>query len=276
MPSKYQAIGKWAWNNRKAIYSASRKMYSGYKRRRAYSKGRAAKRQRFGRTNIGHVIGTSSTKRNESIARNSVNMASKTLYLVGSGTGGLVQLDKQAGGDSLNRRERDICNLRGLRICAEVYCIATTPCYYNFALVYDRENLKQPLDQDFWRAQGGDDRSINFNIDPGPPIVYRDSLHYHCAPLNTDRFVVLMHKRYLINGSQNVNGPKSYFARKWYVKIKRQLRFDGAAASTPVDGQIYGLQWCDDFASAGGPSTSVADRVNATHTVTCYFKDPCC
>lgn len=261
--SIYRKIGKYAWANRKRIYS-------GMKRGRKYvSRYRAAKRQKFGMSNIGSRVGTSNTKRVATISGNGVvGIQSKTLLAVGGGTGDVIDIAKQALDNDNDKRERDLINLRGIRICMEVRNSYTpnNPCYYNLALVHDKTN-DATLSNDFFRALTGNDRSLDFATNG------YSALFTACTPLNTDRWVILKHKRFLL-GSPADTTRRSYFVKKMYIKIRRQLRFD-LGATKPVDGQIKLLHWCDEF---GSPAVSgiIFNRLLTNHNVHCYFRDTKC
>ncbi len=257
-----------AWRARKQIQRGRRWVRTGKRAYTAFSKMprmRAAKRQRFSRMNVGHSVGSGTSKKFERVNTNGQNLQSRVLY----DTNLLTNLVK---GDALNERERNIINLRGFKICQEVTNQSTQKAlYYNVAVICPRTSQGSISNTDFFRSQGsGTARGTNF--DTG-----LTSNEFHCLPINTDNYTVLKHRRYrlgpatqssgVIGGSQN-----NYMNIDWYIPIKRQIRYESGIGN-PTDGNIYIVYWADRFdTNAGTLAQANAFRLQERYVT--YFKEP--
>ncbi len=211
-------IAKWAYRR----YKTGRR--SGYSR---------AKRGRFSKTRIGEVVGSSNSKPRIQV-RNSLALsrASRTLY-----SENLTVTDQ---GGNRNERERGVINCRGFRICMAIRNNISEPLYVNVAVVSPK-NAGEITSANFFRASG-QSRGSDFDNS-------KTGLEFHCLPLNTDKFAILKHKRYRLNNEEsgsNITG-KNYMNIDWYIKLKRQLRYDDTTTTSPIDGAVYLLYWCDRF-----------------------------
>jgi hypothetical protein len=95
-------------------------------------------------------------------------------------------------GDAINQRDRHTVELMGVKLCMELTALSNNPLYVNVAVVH-LKNTDAPLNQDFFRSSGGPTRGTDFNES-------LNSNEFHSLPMNTDKFVVLSHKRYRLNG----------------------------------------------------------------------------
>lgn len=181
-------------------------------------------------------------------------------------------------GDNFNQRQRDIVNLRGVKICFWVRNNIPNgiPLYFNWALITPKaDNLATIPNTDFFRDTGiGTDRTKNF-------AATQDWLDGWCSPINTDKYRVHTHKRLRIAGVFNSNdaGPSTTNAKinvgqngevmiEKYIKINRQIRFSGTN-EFPVGPEMFMVWWCQ----GSGLGTSGAKGFYQYRTVM-YFKEP--
>jgi hypothetical protein len=242
----------------------ARFLYRRYKSR----KRSPAKKARIG---IGEAVGSSSSK--QALQSRDIGfqaLASRTLMI-----DNLTGTDQ---GTANNRQDRQntIINCRGFKVCMAVRNnIGNAPVYYNVALVSPKNSGAITTDN-FFRGQGNASRGLAFDNS-------RTALEFHCLPLNTDNKYILKHKRYRLapenGGNQQYNNQRSnsYMNINWYVKLKRQLRYDDADSNFPIDGSVYLVQWCDTFDAASG-SASAPSTVQIMQRHIMYFRESklCC
>lgn len=233
----------------------ARFMYNRYKSRKA-------KKARFSKQHIGHRVGSARTKTRVELNNDFTGLGSRTLRIRG-----LTFIPK---GQLINERERNVVNVRGFKICLAVRNMIAQPVYFNAAVVSVRNDTVVTT-SNFFRAQGAE-RGQNFENS-------LTGLQMHCLNLNTDKFNILKHRRYRlapdVNDSSNYQDNKgnSYMNIDWYIKLKRQLRFDDDDQNTPIDSPIYLVYWCDAWTAAAG-STPIGNAVNVQDRHICYFKEP--
>ena len=240
----------------------------GYRRYKRKYRGRRGmrtsnKRARFSRTTIGEKVGTSSAKVALQASTNLVPKTTRTLF-----TQNLCTV--QQGADR-NTRERQIINCRGFRICMSMVNDAVVPLYINVAVVHGKVEEVAPGASNWFRASDG-----SRGRDADDTLT---SLEWHCLPINTDKFTILKHKRLLlapndpVAGDFNNGSAKNYANLDWYIRLKRQLRFENSSNTTPIAGNVWLVYWCDLW-TADSASLAVAAqmRVNERHLM--YFNEP--
>lgn len=272
VPWQYH-VGAWAYNNRKSIYQIGKaganiamrggRKLGGYKRRYKRARGRASKRARFSVTKVGERVGTSSAKK---VVQDydTVALTPNTRVL---NIDNITSITKEAGGGEIDRRQRDVANLRGVKFCWEVRNLGTVPLYFNWCILIPKGDDSIGT-TDFFR-DFGTSRGIAF----GTALTSND---FHCRPINSDKYVVVQHKRYRLAPNGNVNysagSSNSYMNLDRYVKLKRQFRFDTGFAS-PQGKNIFVVYWFDQFLSPGGTAPA-AGQVNINRRNILYFREP--
>lgn len=174
-------------------------------------------------------------------------------------------------GDNRNERQRQVANVRGWKICASIDNQRTNPLYFNIAVVVTKNGTFGT--NDFFRGRD-DERSMNFSTG-------LTSNEFHCLPINTDKYHVLMHRRILLNGSSavsNVNYSGSSYAivDKW-VTLGRQIRYETIDTATTANEDARLVFWADDF-GASATTAIQTDAFKMQASICCYFRDPmvCC
>lgn len=230
------------------------------KRRTGY---RPAKRRRFSPRTIGENVGTSSSKQSiQTRTASTLNRDTRTLYI--------RQLTNIDQGDGRNLRERGVINCRGFKICFQMRNNLNQPLYFNVAILSPK-NSGEVDESNFFRASGSS-RGSDFDNS-------KIALELHCLPINTDKFTILKHKRYRMNpdpvAQDNFASQtgRSYMTQEWYIKLKRQLRYDSPDASGPTDGPVYFVYWADAWFSVDGSvAVPSAFQIQERHLV--YWREP--
>lgn len=253
-----------------AFKYGSRAVRWAYKR---YKKGKSkqgpAKRAR---RSIGENIGSSSAKNRIIVNDNAFEpRATRTLYF-----NNLTLIPHEAG--ERNQRERNIVNVRGFKLCMAMHNFAIKPLYVNVA-VLSPKNQGGITPENFFRSNE-QERGTDF-VDGLP------ALSFHCLNINTDKFYILKHKRYVLNPRRSANGNennvfnngdrKNYKNIQWYVKLKRQIRYDRTDTDSPIDGACYLVYWCDLYDNPGN-SVATSDQLRVMQRHVTYFRESkqCC
>lgn len=213
------------------------------------------------RRRFGQKPGTTTTKEILSTQRNA-NLDSRTLYAYN-----LCKIPKTTVNDN-NSRIGQRVNIRGFRVYWRCSCLTTvTPLVLSYAIVQDRENsaIEQlavtgftgsdtAAANDTWARRFFGDRSeerdgINFAVE-------RDSLVFNRYPINKNKYNILIHKKVVLNpqeqdasnaftGSHHYRTKgQSYFIKKFYVPIKRQLHYH-SADNTDSNQKLFLVFWID-------------------------------
>lgn len=216
------------------------------------------------RLKFGDRIGTSNAKK---VAYNIGPTASDTrqLYVVN-----LIDIDR---GQDLNQRERDVINFRGVRLCNSWYNNFNVPLFINCAVVSrkDADSTIPPETGDFFRDLNGNSRGQDFD----PAIL--TSIAFRCLPINTDKYLVHKHKRYVLAGDVNTNfyqGNKpSYMNTKWYIPFKRQIRYDTVkGGDLSYNANLYFIWWCDQINATSGTTAVIGACHHQYHFVS-YWRE---
>lgn len=221
------------------------------------------------RQSIGEQIGTSSCKnRIQSLDSAFSSRSTRTLYIED-----LCNIPHTPG--EKNQRERNIINIRGFKICMAVKNNNNIPLYLNVALLSPK-NQGGITVENFWRSNG-EERGQDFSSN-------QPSLAYHCLNINTDKFYILKHKRYRLAHDNPAGGTlfqdnkgNSFMNLDWYVKLKRQIRYDRTDTSLPIDGAVYLVYYADGWTASQG-SAPVANAFEVMQRHITYFRESktCC
>lgn len=262
------SLGRFAYNNRASIARAARAMarggryvgrkYKRYKARRSSKYGRPKKKMRL----IGNRPGSSTAKKRLQLFDSQAQgLSTRTLY-----SHSLTEVPAQTTADEIDARNRDVVNLRGVKFCWEVRHSSNIPMYMNWAVVSPRAG--NSIDStDFFRAYTGT-RNQDFSVS-------LSSNELHCLPINTDKYIIFTHKRYRMAALDSItyqqNRGATYLVIQKYLKIKRQLRFDGIA-TTPEGRSLFVVYWFDQFMR--DINTAPVQNVFVNRRIIQYFREP--
>jgi len=233
-------VGRTAWNNRRTILnsvSRIRRAWRRYKRRKT----------RRARTHVGEAPGTGTCKTNTLNASALSTWDTREL----NGVDLIVLARETASTDEINTRDRDVINLRGVRIYQQFRNLTTGTITVNWAVIASKtiSDDVAPSQVDFFRS-GGTARGMNFSTS-------LTNLQLHMSPINTDKWAVLCHKRFKLRrrgaaaGEYNMQGGDIRSSKK-YIRINRQLRFKGPDQISEYAGQLWLVFWCDQWMAPSG------------------------
>lgn len=223
---------------------------------RRYRRRRFSKEMQF----FGHNVGSGNCKRNNVSEFDDQAFNSRTQYEFD-----LTQIARTSTNEIQNR-QRDLLNIRGVRICMNITNTGTQPLFFNVAVITPKFG-EAISTVDFFRSFGST-RSTDFATTLSP-------LQFHCLPINTDRYAIAWHARYTIgtaNGGTSYSNEHipNYKTIMKYVPIKRQQRFDNTdvgAAERP----FFLVYWAD-FMGVLASSSAVACGTVQQDIVT-YFRE---
>ena len=197
---------------------------------------RRYKKQNFSPRRIGDPIGSSEAKQHITQQVGALARDTRILYWRD-----LTQVQK---GDDRENRERNIINLSGWRMHMYAINLTQQPLTMHWAIVSNKQDhTAVPNNVDFFRSSGTS-RAADFGTD-------LTGLQYHSLHINTDKYVVLKHKKFLLTPSKIWAQSENYVANsgnnyryiKWWIKCRRQLRFERNADTIPYTGRVYLVHW---------------------------------
>lgn len=244
-------VARHIYTHRKEYARAARKIGRVWRRYRM--------RKKPVRYKVGENIGSGSTK-NHTVSLGVSPRSTRTLYF--QELTGLPQITTQS---SISSRSRQIVNCRGFKLCIEFENLEVESQYFNFAVVCSKHGNTPPGATDFFRAQDdGNTRSVDFSNS-------LSSNEFHCLPINTDIYNVLMHRRFHVPGT---GANQGYTRRRLdrYIKINRQLRYPQSGdieSETP----IHLIYWSSRGMKIPG-TTPVASAFQIQYKVIHYFREP--
>lgn len=238
-------------------------------RRRSKKLLRRGKRSRWYSTAVRYVgdkPGPSSSSRTQAEAQESTN--SRTLRSVP-----MINIDRQSAAATvadidLRMRERDTIVVNGFKIWLEVKNNDSVPLSCNIAVLHPKDDGAGIDTAGFFRNHGAD-RQLTFNGT-------RSCLEFTSLPINSDHYVVLMHKRFRLGsatGFGSGNGDRAYRYLSMYLPLKRQVRYSGPNASDLVEGQVYLVWWCDNVTALTATSAS-PNAMHFAYKYVTFFENP--
>lgn len=250
------------------MYAAASHMYRnrGKYRRAASLIGRAwrrSRKRRIGMGRIGQARGVARAKRTETETLTNGSASTRVLY-----NDEITNIPKTTVND-IDARQRDVVRLSGFKMCFEIKNNDSVPLLCNYAVVYDKQNGETVSTSDFFRSNGGNERAKDFSV-------LLNSYEFHCLPLNTDRFTVLWHRRFVLapNPAVASTGFTGENRNNWktfekYVKLKKHITFEGGVAQS----KLWLLRWYDKFQQASGGAITI-NIANVDHHVMAYWREP--
>lgn len=221
-------------------------------------------RRRFSKAGLGKTPGSSTSKRNTPINFVApVQYDTKTLY-----TQNLISM-AHAGSNDINTRQRNIVNVRGIKLCMEVQNLQEVPLYVNIAVLSNKQGANVQT-TDFFRGDGVQ-RAADFTAST------INGLEYHCRPINIDKYHVWWHRRYRLNALAQLNNDstngKTYFNIDKYLKINRQFQFLNNADTIPENNAPQLVWWCSVFMSSD-VTPVLTNAMQMTQRAIVYFREP--
>lgn len=208
--------------------------------------------------------GTSTSKRRE-IAQDvtGLSSASRTLFTVDMAN------IPHGGDNNINERQRNLINLRGVKICMEVQNRVTDALYFNIAVLVPKR-AASVTNTDFFRSSTAE-RAVDFD----PTAL--TGLQFHCLPINSDKYKILWHKRRQLIGIDNTaltaQSGKSYMTIQKYIKFKRQVRFNNNTDVVAEGASPFVVYWASGFNTAASQGAANGAFAVQRRFVT-YFREP--
>lgn len=178
----------------------------------------------------------------------------------------------------INTRLTDVIYLSGFKVNVTVLnnleAVTANQLYFNIALLSTKAGVSTITGTDMFTSGGGTARSYSFDN------VNYSSLERHQDPINSDNYVCHWHQRYLLSPNQQAcQGPQS---GSWpyvvpisaFIPIKRQIRFDDAAANS-AEPQFRVVLWCGLVGEGySDPIVQTANAIKTEHSITAYYREP--
>lgn len=252
---------RYAYSMAKKYYpraqKAARKIGRAYRKYRKY-------RSRFSKAGLGRSPGTATSKRNTPINFTTpVQYDTKTLY-----TTNLINMP-HSGSNDINTRQRNIVNVRGIKLCMEVQNLQEVPIYLNVAVLSNKQGANVQT-TDFFRGDGVQ-RAQDFTA------TTINGLEYHCRPINIDKYHCWWHRRYRLNALAQTNADaengKTYFNIDKYIKINRQFQFLNNADVIPENNAPQLVWWCSVFMSSD-VTPVLTNAIQMTQRGIVYYREP--
>jgi len=241
-----------------------------YKRKRYGSRNFSRKRRRFSRRRrslvvrrrgIGHRVGSGVAKR-VSLDVDASSEPTRTFQWFE-----LTQIQKSIN-DNIDRRQRDVVNLRGFNICMTFRNKLNVPLMFNVCVLHDRRQAgiaSALANGDFFRGNGTE-RAVTFDAALG-------GIDLYCKKLNTDRFIVLKRKKFAVAGrliqDYTYGDMKNWRNLNMWIPIRRQLRFEQDRCQTPII-----LVWWFDAPDTAPLAGATPDAVETSVRSVTYFREP--
>jgi len=212
------------------------------------------------------LIGTARALRRSKRSNVYANNGQNDTRLLASGS-----LTEIAAGTDIDQRERHNVQLSGFKVRGEIVNLIGSPLYVNVAIVHNRDS-GNTFANEFFR-NSANVRGIDFST-------ALSSLELHGLPLNTDKFAVIKHERFLLAPNAGTasgpisNGQSEYYTTfDEYVKVDRNLQYDGAGpGDIDAASNIHLIWWCDEMATAAG-STAVPNACTFNWNVIAFHHD---
>ena len=247
-------------------------------RARFMSKYKAERRRQANNTDFGWTPGFGNTKTNRVLQLDASAKNSRTLYV-----DDCTNIPRTTTNE-ITRRQRDLLDLRGIRVVFEVQRyflndvtkngIALT---MNYALISNRNNTSgTPSGTDFFRGTIARSEDFSTNL---------SSTELNHSSINSDLYTVHAHSRVKVpvmptrtyrNGAgNNVYEVESFpsITIDKYFPIKRQIRYTdntGQSCCNPV----YFVYWFDRINNAAA-TTSQSSQLGITGYIDTVFKETC-
>ena len=234
-----------------------------FKRYRKRGRSRSTyRRQRKLIRTVGNRPGSSTCK------TKAATYASENLATIQFKVHELIQIEKDTTGDDVSKRERDIVNFRGVKFWLDMWSLwPGNDMVVNVAVLMSNDETT-PASADLLRGYG------NKRSEPmGQWRTYLENTH---SAINTDNYKVLMRKKIKLQPSPDTTNNElwenSERLLKVYIKVNRQLRFEGTAIN-PMEGRMFLCLWADECTRSVGSAGTTGRLTHNLHIFN-YFREP--
>lgn len=175
-------------------------------------------------------------------------------------------------------RIMNMISIRGWKINLTVRSAVTTNCvYFHWAIIRSKDTTTTSLPfKDFFR-EFNSSRDLDFNAPLNAQV-------YNNLPINPDRFIVMTHKKVLLEransgndfvgrGAWGVSIPSGSWARiSFWQPFKKAMVYDDDAANPSNERPIFLAMWCAE-PSTDGVMDKIADRCRVQVDVVCKYRE---
>lgn len=165
----------------------------------------------------------------------------------------IIRVEKDvAANENISKRQRDTILHKGVKVCFTCKNIRKEVVFLNWAIVTPK--AANAIDSTNILRGEAEERYLPVNNQ-------QTTMDLRCAPINTDRYNVHMHKRYTIkpdsDKSANVKEGSDLVIIEKYIKTNRQLFFNGDQANPLTN--MYMIYWVDYYGSPTGVNALTAE-----------------
>lgn len=208
----------------------------------------------------GDPPGPSSCKRQRTGFQNNLEINTRELYPID-----LTNIVRESSDNAQDKREQEEINVSGFKICMDIKHSSGSAMHCNVAVISPR-GCFDISETSFFRGSE-DKRGKDFST-------ALSSLEFRCLPINTDRYFVLRHHRFLLGAvNDSVNNGEldpSYVMEDFWVKYNRQVRYQDGVA---ISGRVYLVFWFDRMHTEPASAKETAVITLSYRTIS-YFREP--
>lgn len=213
---------------------------------------------------VGFPVGKDTSQRHQSTNVTASARATRTLHEFE-----VTRLARETTTNDLSLRRRDLVNLKGIELVLECRNLSTKPMQLRCALIAPK--FARVVDTvDFFRGVGNA-RGQSFNTT-------LTSMSFNTRTINRDLYDVVWQSQFLYSemdsaalDSWRSGNRTSYNSISKYIKVNRQIRFDGAL-STDCTTPIYLVYWFDGFQTAASATAEPA-AMQISHKTILYWNE---
>lgn len=231
----------------------------------AYRKRKRAKVNVANRSGIGVTTPVVDAQKHTQAAGNPFDHSTRQMYFHD-----LTNVEKATGDNEIDRRQRQVIHISGFTIDFMMRNNRPVHLLLNVAIVSPRNNNNvTPLVSGFFREYT-ESRDVDFSIG-------LNCNQFHTYPISTDRWRVLMHRRYKIgpqinyNSATGNNGIGNMVARKLWCPLNRAITYNDDTV-IESEAKVFLIYWCDEMGAPGGSDKIPQGAFGSFRTVT-YFKE---
>jgi len=183
----------------------------------------------------------------------------------------LLNIAKGTSLDDTQTRNRDVVNMRGVKLCINFHNIAATiytknKLHCHVAVISPKSLDASEIipDTDFFRSQGevgrrGQDWAVTLT-----------GTDFRCLPINTDLYNVHMHNRFALAQAVSTNEDTEHLFEK-YLPLSRQIRYENGT-DLPEGKNMYLVMWMS-FIDEPTTGPVVNNICNVSARITRFFRE---
>lgn len=189
----------------------------------------------------------------------------------------LLKLPETTSLTDRDSRLKNVVDFRGIKVCFRVNINNITgksgsKFFFNWAIVspkqLDASITSLPVEE-FFRGQGTNGRSVDFSAT-------LSGMDLHCLPINTDKYIVHRHKRFIMGPYESTEGKATkYF--ETYVPVKRQVVYNSvgtAEEQTFPEARDMWMIWWGAYMDEPTLDAGIMNAYTTQFRIVRYFREP--